>query len=129
QPALSATGPLTYRPAASANGSATVYVKLHDDGGIANGGVDTSATQTFTITINAVNDAPSFTKGADQTVSEDAGAQSVTGWATNISAGPPDETSQTLNFIVSNNNTRLFTAGGQPAVAADGTLTFTPAPN
>ena len=47
---------------------------LHDNGGTANGGVDTSATQTFTITVTAVNDAPSFTKGADQTVAEDAGA-------------------------------------------------------
>ena len=53
-----------------------------DNGGTANGGVDTSAAQTFTITVTAVNDAPSFTKGADQTVLEDAGAQTVTGWAT-----------------------------------------------
>ena len=55
------------------------------------GGADTSAAQTFTITVTAVNDVPSFTKGADQTVNEDAGAQSVTGWATAISAGPSDE--------------------------------------
>ena len=46
----------------------TVTVPLQDNGGTANGGVDTSAPQTFTITVTAVNDAPSFTKGADQTV-------------------------------------------------------------
>ena len=57
-------------------------VQVRDNGGIANGGVDTSAAQTFTITVTAVNDAPSFTKGADQTVLEDAGAQTVAGWAT-----------------------------------------------
>ena len=108
-------------------GAATVTVQLHDNGGTANGGVDTSAAQTFTITVTAVNDAPSFTKGADQTVLEDAGAQTVAGWATALSPGPANEAGQTLNFIVSNNNNGLFSA--QPAVAANGTLTYTPAAN
>src|SRR5207244_1820063 len=85
-----------------------------------------SAAQTFTITVTPVNDVPSFTKGANQTVLEDAGAQTVTPWATNLSAGP-NEAAQTLNFIVSNTNTTLFSA--QPAVAANGTLTYTPAAN
>src|SRR5213079_171353 len=88
QPAVAANGTLTYIPAANANGSVTVTVQVHDDGGTANGAVDTSAAQTFTITVTAVNDAPSFTKGADQTVLEDAAAQSVTAWATSLSAGP-----------------------------------------
>ena len=39
QPAVTATGTLTYTPAADANGSATVTVRIHDDGGTANGGV------------------------------------------------------------------------------------------
>ena len=73
-----------------------------------NGGVDTSAPQTFVITVTAVNDAPSFTKGANQTVNEDAAAQSVTGWATALSAGPANEAGQALNFNVSNNNNALF---------------------
>ena len=77
--------------------------------------------------MNAVNDAPSFTKGADQTVNEDAGAQTVSGWATAISAGPANESGQAVNFVVSNNNAALFSA--QPAVAANGTLTYTPAAN
>src|SRR2546428_82336 len=72
QPTISATGTLTYTPAANANGSATVAVSLKDNGGVANGGSDTSAAQTFTITVTAVNDVPSFTKGANQTVLEDA---------------------------------------------------------
>ena len=84
QPAISSAGTLSYTPAANANGSATVSVQLHDNGGIANGGVDTSGTQTFTITVTPVNDAPSFTKGADQTVLEDSGAKTVAGWATAI---------------------------------------------
>ena len=89
QPAIAADGTLTYTPAADANGAATVTVSLSDDGGMDNGGVDTSAEQTFTITVTAVNDVPLFTAGADETVLEDAGAQSVTGWATGISADRP----------------------------------------
>jgi len=127
QPAVAADGTLTYAPAPNANGLATVTVQLRDDGGGANGGADTSAAQTFTISVTAVNDAPSFTMGANQTVAEDAGVQSVAAWATAISAGPANEAGQLLNFIVSNNNNTLFSV--QPAVAADGTLTYTPAAN
>ena len=61
QPAVAPNGTLTYTPAANANGSATVTVQIHDDGGTANGGVDTSAAQTFTITVTAVNDPPVIT--------------------------------------------------------------------
>ncbi|HEX2972144.1 MAG TPA: Ig-like domain-containing protein, partial [Tepidisphaeraceae bacterium] len=53
-----ATGTLTYTPAADATGTATVTVTLSDDGGTANGGANTSASQTFTITVNALNHAP-----------------------------------------------------------------------
>ena len=61
----------------------------HDNGGTANGGVD-SVTNTFTVTVNFVNQPPSFTAGANQTVLENAGAQSVANWATAISAGPAE---------------------------------------
>ena len=92
-------------------------MQIHDDGGTANGGVDTSAAQTFTINVTAVNDAPSFTKGSDQTVLEDAGVQSVPGWATAIPAGPPNESGQALNFLVTNTNSSLFST--QPAISSD----------
>ena len=127
-PAVSPTGVLTFTPAANANGTATITLVLQDNGGTANGGVDTSPAQTFTVTVNGVNDAPSFTKGSDQTVLEDAGPQTVTGWATGISAGPANEAGQTLTFLVTGNtNPGLFSAG--PAIAANGTLTYTPAAN
>ena len=124
-PAISQNGTLTYKPATDANGVATLTVQVADNGG----GADTSATQTFTITVTPVNDVPSFTKGADQSVNEDCGAVTVAGWVVAKSAGPDDESAQTLTFHTSNDNTALFTAGGQPTVAADGTLTYTPAPN
>ena len=47
-----ATGTLTFTPAANAFGTATVTVIVHDNGGTANGGVD-SVTNTFTVTINS----------------------------------------------------------------------------
>jgi hypothetical protein len=72
QPGIDASGKKSFTPAANATGSTTVSVRIHDDGGTANGGVDSSAVQTFTISVNAVNDAPSFSKGADQSVNEDA---------------------------------------------------------
>lgn len=126
-PAVSPTGVLTYTPAANASGSATITLTLQDSGGTANGGVDTSAAQSFTITVTGVNDAPSFTKGADQTVLEDAGPQTVSGWATSISAGP-NEASQTVTFEVTNNsNSSLFSVA--PAVSPTGALSYTPAAN
>jgi len=51
QPAVSPTGTLTYTPA-SGSGSATVTVQAQDNGGTANGGVNTSEAQNFTITVN-----------------------------------------------------------------------------
>ncbi|MBI4660184.1 MAG: hypothetical protein HY735_15195 [Verrucomicrobia bacterium] len=63
-PAVAPNGTLTFTPAANANGSATVAVTIHDNGGTANGGADAGNTANLTITVNAVNDAPSFTVGA-----------------------------------------------------------------
>ncbi|MEO0018070.1 MAG: hypothetical protein RLZZ522_1353, partial [Verrucomicrobiota bacterium] len=57
-PAVSPVGTLTFQPAADAHGSATVSVRVRDNGGTANGGVDISLPQTFTITVTPVNDSP-----------------------------------------------------------------------
>jgi hypothetical protein len=126
-PAVSADGTLSYTPAANAGGTAHVRVTARDDGGREYGGDDVSAAHDLTITIRPVNDAPSFTKGADQSVAEDAGVQTVAGWATGIATGPANESGQAVSFLASASNTALFSAG--PAVAANGTLTYTPAPN
>jgi hypothetical protein len=116
---LSGVSPnLTYTPAADYNGSDSFTFKAND------GTVD-SNTATVSITLTAVNDAPTFTKGADQTVAQDSGAKTVTAWATNASAGPPDEAGQLLTYTATNDNAALFSV--QPAIASNGTLTFTPA--
>ena len=83
---------------------------------------------TMTINVNAINDPPSFIKGPDQVVNEDAGPQTVNAWATALDDGDPDET-QSLEFeILNNTNPGLFAV--QPAVnAGGGTLTYEPALN
>ncbi|MHB8108280.1 MAG: tandem-95 repeat protein, partial [Candidatus Cryosericum sp.] len=120
-------GRLSFTLAANANGIATIALALHDDGGTSDGGIDTSSSQTFTIAVTADNDTPSFAKGADQTVTEDCGTQIVPNWATAISAGPSNESGQTLTFSITNSDNHLFSV--QPAVNASGTLSYTPAAN
>jgi len=56
QPAISSDGTLTFTPFPNAFGTATLTVFAQDNGGTANGGNDTSVTQQFTITVNAVDD-------------------------------------------------------------------------
>ena len=123
-------GLLTYQPPLNANGLAlaTFTFQVQDNGGTANGGIDLDPTpNTITFNVNPVNDAPSFVKGANQVVDEDAGPQTVVGWATQVSAGPANESGQTVTFLVTNDNNALFS--GQPIVSPTGTLTYTPAAN
>ncbi len=79
------------------------------------------------VTVIPVNDPPSFRKGANFRIGQNAGPQMVPGWATDISAGPPDESGQAVIFQVVNDNDALFSV--PPAVTADGTLTYCPAQN
>lgn len=51
QPAIAPNGTLSYTPALNAAGVATVTVRIHDNGGTANGGVNISEPQIFTITV------------------------------------------------------------------------------
>ncbi len=126
QPALAPDGTLTYTSAPDANGTATVTVIAHDDGGTANGGSDTSAPQSFVISVTPVNDAPSFAVGPAQTVVSLLGTVTVQQWATAISPGPADEAGQSVAFVVTVDKPSLFTV--PPAIGADGTLTFRPKP-
>ncbi|HPG94596.1 MAG TPA: Ig-like domain-containing protein, partial [Dokdonella sp.] len=109
-----------YTPNADANGSDSFTFTVDD-------GQATSAPATISLTITPVNDVPVFTAGANQSVLEDAGTQSVAAWASNLSPGPANESGQALDFIVSNDNNALFSA--QPAVSPTGVLTYTPAAN
>ena len=106
-------------PAADWSGTSDVTIQVSD-------GYLTD-TDEFRITVSPVNDIPLFTKGSDVVVNEDSGSYTEPNWAGNISPGPPNESSQTVSFNMSNDNNSLFSA--QPAINNDGTLTFTPTPN
>jgi hypothetical protein len=73
------------------------------------------------------NQAPMFLAGPSQSALEDAGTQSVPGWATGIAPGAPTETQQTLQFTVTTSNPVLFSVA--PFVSPDGTLSWQSAPN
>jgi CSLREA domain-containing protein len=117
------TGPirtLQIIPGANQFGAATITLTVTPTTG-------PNMSDTFLLTVTPVNDAPTFTKGANQTVSEDSGPHVVANWATGIGAGP-NESGQSLSFFVTGNtNPGLFSTG--PAVGSDGSLTYTPAPN
>ena len=117
---------LAYTPGANFNGTDTFQYTASD------GQANAATPAGVNITVTAVNDAPSFALGTNPTVAEDAPAQTITGFASAISPGPTDEAAQTVLFTttpVTAADAALFTAGGQPAISPDGTLTFTPAPN
>ncbi len=118
-----------FTPTANFSGAASFDYTITDNG-TTNGVLDAKTdTATASFAVVAVNDPPSFTGGANQTGNEDAGAQTVVGWATNISAGPGE--SQTLTFNVSVTGTTgnlAFTSA--PAIdATTGNLTYTTAAN
>lgn len=98
------------------------------------GGEGAPTVGTVEIIVQPVNDAPSFKKGADQSANQGSGEQSVSGWATDMSPGPANESDQSVHFItlIEAEDKRLFAdndvfLGGLPRVTDDGTLIYTPA--
>jgi hypothetical protein len=116
------TRTLTINPVANLFGTSTITVTVNVSSG-------QTAADTFVLTVNSVNDAPSFTIGPNQTVNNDAGPQTVANWATNISAGPANESGQTLTFqVASITNAQLFEPGSL-RFDTNGTLSYTPLAN
>jgi hypothetical protein len=118
---LNTDGSFSYTPAADYAGDDSFTYQAND------GGLNSNVA-TVTITVTPVNDAPSFSVGADQNVSALAGPQSVSGWATGISAGPADESGQTVSFEVSIPGSNDGDFADPPQVSGAGTLTYTPNP-
>ena len=123
QPAIDASGNLTYTLASDASGSTTVTVVAQNSGGTDNGGNNTTS-ETFTIDVPA-NQPPIFTLPDTSTfVTENAGAHTVSGFATNIADGAGDLAGQPLTFVVTDNsNPALFSVA--PAIDSSGNLTYT----
>ncbi|HZP12129.1 MAG TPA: Ig-like domain-containing protein [Nevskiaceae bacterium] len=93
----SATGAIKFTPVARQSGASTITVTVKDDGGTANGGVDTVARQ-FTVTVTAasnhnpvaVNDAASVSQDSAETIinvrANDTDADGDTLTVTNVGA-------------------------------------------
>ena len=133
--AAGCTATVSYTPTANANGSDSFTYRVND------GTANSNQNATVSITINSVNDAPTFTlpAGDPPPVNEDVAAQTVSNYITAIrpaQVGDSNEDSQTVSFeIVSNSNPTLFTAAGVQLVVNAGAypktanLTYTPAAN
>ena len=133
---------LTYTPNANFFGSDSFTFRVND-GTTSGAGSNGNSNQdcTVSITVIAVNDAPTFTvPGNPAAVNEDSGAQSVPTFISPASVRPAQsgnttEDTQTVSFVITNNtNTGLFLT--QPAINVAGvgypktaTLTYTPAAN
>eukprot|EP00755_Sulcionema_specki_P004667 Sspe_Gene.30658::Locus_15152_Transcript_2_2_Confidence_0.667_Length_7106::g.30658::m.30658 len=124
QPAIDNNGDLRFTVAPNANGVAQLRITAVDNGGMANGGIDTSEPRTASITVLPVNDPPTFTPGPASVTVEPMQSGNLP-WATDIAGGPIDET-QAVRFEVSNDNPSLFTT--QPAISPAGVLSFAAAP-
>ncbi|HYG73442.1 MAG TPA: Ig-like domain-containing protein, partial [Planctomycetota bacterium] len=86
---------LTFTPVANTSGTSTITVTITDNGSGTAPNVN-QIVETFDVIVNAVNDAPSFTKGPDFTVTEAGVQTSMANWATNFVFGPADEATQTV---------------------------------
>jgi VCBS repeat-containing protein len=121
---------LTYKTIANANGNGNITWTIKDDGGTANGGIDT-LTESLAITVNAVNDAPVRTSGApgSPSISEDtANATAVPVGLSGLTysvGGGSDESTQTLSIQITGVPAfiNLFKSDGTTAVTVGSTLT------
>jgi uncharacterized repeat protein (TIGR01451 family) len=123
-----ATGNLTFTPAPDAFGTSQITLSLMDNGGTANGGIDTT-THTFSITVQPVNDAPTLDAIADPApVLENSGQQTIS--LGGITAGPANERTQSLTVTATSNNHALVADPTVIYTSSDlnGTLSFTPVP-
>lgn len=124
----SSTGKMSFEATPYYSGFAVYEVVLQDDGASDSPNENTSSVQAFIITVNSINDPPSFDKGEDLEVPEGDVVYSFENWATNISPGPsPNEQEQEVHFTVNFNQvsgTLAFLAS--PQIDEQGTLTFRP---
>ena len=118
------SGSIEFTPEPDANGETTITVTLSDDGGTANGGID-SISRTFTVTVNPVNDAPTIDPLANMEILEDAPEQIVN--LTGITTGAANEI-QVLTVTAASSDPLLIPDPAVTYTSADatGSITFTP---
>ncbi|KPA15216.1 secreted protein containing Cellulosome anchoring protein, cohesin region domain protein, partial [Candidatus Magnetomorum sp. HK-1] len=124
-PQILPNGTLIFKSQPNAFGKAEIEIVLEDNGAQNN----RSIKQTFVIDILPVNDPPAFIPGENITLLEDAGFQTITGWAKSIVAGNAFETSQGIIFKIQTDNDTLFSPQYLPEINENGDLTFMSAPD
>jgi len=138
-PQISNTGELLFTTAENANGEVSIEVILNDNGSNVGSNIDLSEPDIFTITINPVNDIPTFSIDLDDltigdpiAIYEDSGLQTIQDFAKDIYDGDPLLNSadiQDVEFVLVGEvtNSELFSV--LPYIDDNGTLTFTAAEN
>ncbi len=109
---------VTLTPAANQSGTTTITVTVTDAG--------LTATDTFVLTVNAVNDAPTISNVADQTTNEDVATAAIS-----FLIGDVETATSALTVTATSSNTALVPSGSivLSGAGANRTLTLTPAAN
>jgi hypothetical protein len=123
------TNSLTYTSALNDVATQTLGVSINDGGNTGTGGALSSSVTNVNLTVTPVNDAPSFTKGTDQTITAGSGVRTIANWATGFNPGPADEANQTVQayLVTVDTNANIFAVA--LAIDSFGNLTYTPATN
>jgi gliding motility-associated-like protein len=121
---LNTASNIKFTPPLNSNSTQGLTIKANDGGNTGSGGgADVTYSDVF-LQVTAINDVPTFTMGANQTVAQNAGAQTVNGFISVFDDGDAQNVQTTQFNITNNTNASLFT--GAPAISATGVLTFTP---
>ncbi|NJN25074.1 MAG: tandem-95 repeat protein [Cyclobacteriaceae bacterium] len=115
-----ATGTVTFTPVANANGSVTFTLTIGDG--------ELNVPQTFELEVVPVNDHPTINEIIDQSTAEDT---PLTVNLSGISAGPANESGQTLTITAISSDAAIVPDGVVTYTQGDvtGTVTFTPVAN
>lgn len=116
-----ATRTLIYAPTANKYGSTTITVTADDGQTLHN-----TFSRTFTISVNSVNDAPTFDSIANQTVNEDSSSQDIL--ITNVSSGYGED-GQTVTMTATSSDTNIIPTPIVTGAGATRALTYTTVAN
>lgn len=131
-PTIGNNGTLTYTPTGN-DGVAVVNVSLRDNGGVGNGGSDTSATQQFTVTVSD-NLAPTITPIPNQTINEDSSTGALNFTVNDNEDGAVAGGLAGLQVTANSSNTSIIPPSGivlgpSPITGSARTINVTPAAN
>ena len=124
-PVISSDGVISYTLAENEFGTATIEIALKDNGGIENGGIDSSNSYSFKFRVQPVNDCPVFQSRDEIIVENRSGEQVIKNWITNFHAGF-NENDQKIIFFTKTDNEDIFI--NKPVISENGDLIFEPDP-